>query len=155
MYGARVRHASGQHHSPRIRDSRVAVLDQVSWRPPGKFPSKRCAVSTCKNASTSWTVVSVSSLSRGGDVTVYVLDINQPSLPTLFFFCCCVCFCLYGSFNSISFHKFSRQLSAFWLCSSGLISAFMVLSTIYLFMTVSHIPWYNPLWLTGLKALSN
>ena len=46
------------------------------------------------------------------------------------FSCCsCVCFCLYGPFNCIPFHEFSRQLSAFSLCSSGLISAFLVLST--------------------------
>ena len=35
----------------------------------------------------------------------------------------CVYFCLYGPFNCISFHQFSRWLSAFSLCSSGLISA--------------------------------
>ena len=33
-----------------------------------------------------------------------------------FLFCSCVCFCLYGPFNCISFRKFSRQLSAFSLC---------------------------------------
>ena len=35
------------------------------------------------------------SRSRGGDVAVHVFDINQPSLPTLFFsfkFCSYVCF---------------------------------------------------------------
>ena len=57
-----------------------------------------------------------------------------------FLFCSCVCFCLDGRFNCISFHKFSRQLSAFSLCSSGLISALMVLSSIYLFMKVSFSP---------------
>ena len=53
--------------------------------------------------------VSTGSPSRGWDVTVYVLDITQPSLPTLFYFfvfCFCVCFCLYGPFNCISFRKF-------------------------------------------------
>ena len=40
----------------------------------------------------------------------------------------------------ITFHEFSRQLSAFWLCSSGLISALLVLSTVYLFMKVSPSP---------------
>ena len=53
-----------------------------------------------------------------------------------FSFCSCVYFCLYGPFNSISFQKFSRQLSAFSLRSSGLISASLVLSTMYLFMKV-------------------
>ena len=47
-------------------------------------------------------------------------------------FCSCVCFCLYGRFNYISFHTFSRRLSAFSLCSSGVISAVLVLSTIQL-----------------------
>ena len=36
-----------------------------------------------------------------------------------FLFRSCVCFCLHGPFNCISFHKFSQQLSAFSLCSSG------------------------------------
>ena len=51
-----------------------------------------------------------------------------------FLFCSCVCFCLYGPFNCISFHKSSRQLSAFSLCSPSLISDLLVLSTIYLFL---------------------
>ena len=73
-----------------------------------------------------------------------------------FVFCSCVCFCRYGPFNCISLHKFSRQLSAFLLCSSsGLISALMVLSTIYSLDESLPQPWYNPLWLTGLKAPIN
>ena len=43
----------------------------------------------------------------------------------------CVYFCLYDPFNCISFHIFSRQFSVFSLCSSSLISALSVLSTIY------------------------
>ena len=79
--------------------------------------------------------------SCGGDVAVYVFDINQPSWPTPFFlFRSCVYFCLYGPFNCISFHKFSRQFSVLLLCSSGLISALLVLSTIYLFMKSSLSP---------------
>ena len=56
--------------------------------------------------------VPAGSPSRGGDVAVYVFDVNQPSLPTsfllLFFllFYSCVYFCLYGPFNRISLHKF-------------------------------------------------
>ena len=48
-----------------------------------------------------------------GDVVVYVFDIDQPSLPTPFLFCSCVYFCVYGSFNCISFHKYYWQLSCF------------------------------------------
>ena len=66
-------------------------------------------------------------------------------------FCSCVCFCLYGPFNCISFYKFSRQLSAFSLCSSDFISALLVLSTTYL-LRIPLQPCYNPLWSTGLKA---
>ena len=84
-------------------------------------------------------VVPAGSPSRGGDVMVYVTDINPPSLLSLFFvlFCSCVCFCLYCPFNSISFHKFSRQLFAFSLCSSGLISALLGLSTLYIYIITS------------------
>ena len=57
------------------------------------------------------------------------------ALPS-FLFCSCVCFCLYGPFNCISFPKFSRQLSAFSFCYAGLISALLVLSTICFFMKV-------------------
>ena len=52
-------------------------------------------------------------------------------------FCSCVYFCLYGPFSCASFHKFSRQLSAFSLCSSDIIFAVSVLSIMYLFMKVS------------------
>ena len=57
-----------------------------------------------------------------------------------FLFCSCLYCCLYGPFNCISFNKFSRQLPAFSLRSSGLISALVVLSTIYLFTKVSFSP---------------
>ena len=82
--------------------------------------------------------VPAGSFSRGGDVTVYVKDVNQPSLHVLFFlFCSCVHLRLYSPFNCISFNKFSRQLSVLSLCSSGLISALLVLLTSYLVMKVS------------------
>ena len=57
-----------------------------------------------------------------------------------FLFCSFVCFCLYGPFKCISFHTFSRQLSAFSLCSSGLMSALLVVTTVYLFMKVFFSP---------------
>ena len=63
-------------------------------------------------------------------------------------------FCLYGPFNCISFHELYWQLSAFSPCSSGRISALLVFSTIYLYESLPQ-PWYNPLRLTGLKALTN
>ena len=82
------------------------------------------------------------SYSHCGDVAVCILDINQLSLPTFFSVPVSVSVfmalstVIYG-FNCISFHKFSRQLSAFSLCSSGLISTLLVLSTIYIFLWTS------------------
>ena len=80
-------------------------------------------------------------LYAGGDAAVYVFDINQPSLPTPVYSVLCVCFCLYGPLNCISFHKFSRQLFAFSLCPPGLISVLLVLSAMFFFfMKVSFSP---------------
>ena len=53
-----------------------------------------------------------------------------------YLFSSCVDFCLYGPFNYISLHKSSRQISAFSFCCARLVSALLVLSTIYLFMKV-------------------
>ena len=73
-----------------------------------------------------------------------------------FLLCSCVCFCLYGPFNCISFHTFSSQLSVFLLCSSGLIFALLVLSTICLFMKVSFSPNIIPNgWLGSKHQLTN
>ena len=75
----------------------------------------------------------------------FCLWLNQLSLPTA---SCSVLesfvfFCLYGPFNCISFHKFSRQLSVFSLCSFSLISALLVL--ISLWKSPSALI-FNPLW---------
>ena len=85
------------------------------------------------------TTAPTGSPSRGGDVVVYVWH-KPTELAHSFLSCYCVSFCLYGPFNCISFHKFSGELSAFSLCSSGLISALFVISTIHLFMKVSFSP---------------
>ena len=58
--------------------------------------------------------------SRGGDVAIYVLDINQPSLPTP---------CLYGPFSCISFHRLMlpttvRFLTLFFLSYFCLFGSF-------------------------------
>ena len=86
--------------------------------------------------------VPVGSPSRGGGVTVYVRH-KPTELAHSFLFCSCVHFCLYGPFNCISFHKFSRQLSALLLGFSRFY-ALLVLSTIYLFMKVSFSPDKTP-----------
>ena len=84
-------------------------------------------------------LVPAGSPSRGGDVTVYVFFFwrKATELAHSFLFSSSVYFCLYGPFNCISLYKFSPQLSAFSLCSSGLISALLIVSTIYLIMKVS------------------
>ena len=68
---------------------------------------------------------------------VYVLDINQPSLPTPFYSVLVSVSVITALSDVFHFLNFSRQFSAFSLCSSGLISALLVLSTIYLVMKVS------------------
>ena len=98
----------------------------------------------------SYTAVLAGSLSPGGDIAVYVSDINQPSLPIPFLFCSCAYICLYGPFSCILFHTLSRQLSAFSLCSSGLISALLALSTKCLFSKVS----FNPNIITHTRLMS-
>ena len=80
-------------------------------------------------------LVHTGSPSRVGDVAVYVFDINQPSLPTPFH-SILVPISVFMSLSTLfhESHKFSWQLSAFSLCSSGLISAisvFMALSTVF------------------------
>ena len=85
-------------------------------------------------------LVSMSLPSRGWDVAVYVFDINQPGLPTPFYSILVSVSVFVALFNRSSFHKFFRQLPAFTLCSFGLISALLVLSTICLFMKVSLSP---------------
>ena len=80
------------------------------------------------------------SLSSGGDIAAYAFYISQPSLPIPFNSVLVSVSVFRGPFNCILFHKFSGQLSAFSLCSSGLISAVLVLSIIYLFMKVSLSP---------------
>ena len=68
--------------------------------------------------------------SRGENVAAYVFDINQPSLSTPFYSVLVpvsIIMALSAVFHSI---QFSRQLSAFSLCSSGFIFALLVVSTI-------------------------
>ena len=79
------------------------------------------SISPCPSVSVSVSVslVPAGSPSLGRDVVVYVKD-KSTELAHSFLFCSCVYLCLYGPFNRISVHKFSRQLSAFSLCSSGL-----------------------------------
>ena len=64
---------------------------------------------------------------------------KQTELPFLFILFLCVFLSLWP-FLPYFIPKNSRQLSAFSLCSSGLISALLVLSTTYLFMKVSLSP---------------
>ena len=64
--------------------------------------------------------VPAGSPSRGGDVKVYVLDINQPSLPTPFY-SVLVSVSVFMALSIVFHSTLSRQLSAFSLYSSGLI----------------------------------
>ena len=102
-------------------------------------PCVRACVRVCYMNLYDCAVVPVGSTSRGGDVTVYVFNMNQPSLPTPFILFLRLFLC-YGPFNCISFHEFSQQFSAFSLCSPNLISALLVLSTAYMSLLTSPKP---------------
>ena len=65
-------------------------------------------------------LVPAGSPSRAGGVVGFFQRHKPTELTHSFLFCCCVCFYLYNPFNCVPSQKFSRQLSAFSLCSSGL-----------------------------------
>ena len=70
---------------------------------------------------------------------VYVRDINQPSLPTPFY-SVLVSISVFKALSTV-FHSInSPDDSPLSDCSSGLNSALLVLSTIYLFLRVSLSP---------------
>ena len=78
--------------------------------------------------------------SRGGNVPAYVKDINQPNLPTPFF-SVLVSISVFMALSTVFYSITSHDNCVFSLCSSGLISVLLALSTIYLFMKVSfHLP---------------
>ena len=90
---------------------------------------------------------------RGGDVAVYVFDINQQSLPTPFDFVLVsvsLFLALSAAFHSINYPDNSP------LSHSALpvlfLPASLVLSTTYLFYESLSQPWYILVWLTGFKA---
>ena len=68
------------------------------------------------------------------DDVFYVFDINQTSLST-FFPSVLVSVSVFTALST-AFNKFSQQLSAFSLCSSGLTFALLVLLTLYLFIKI-------------------
>ena len=86
--------------------------------------------------------VPASSSSRGGDVAVYVFDINQPSLPTPFHYVL-VSISVFMALSTV-FHSINAPdnspLSHSVLPVTSRISTLLVLSTIYLFLKVSFSP---------------
>ena len=69
----------------------------------------------------------------------FMVDVNRPSLPTPFY-SVLVSISVFAALSTV-FHSInSPNNSVFSLCSSGLISALLVLSTIYLFMKVCFSP---------------
>ena len=98
--------------------------------------------------------VPAGSPSRGGDIPVYVLDVNKQNLPTLSI----LFLCLFLSLRPFQLYFSPQILSTtlrfltlhFWsyFC---LIGPFNYIS---LYESLPE-PWYNLLWLTGLKAPSN
>ena len=75
-------------------------------------------------------------------------------LANPFLFCSFVCFCLYGPFNCISFHKLSQELRFLTPLFRSHFCLFGPLNYISLYESLLQ-PRCNPLWLTGLRALTN
>ena len=99
--------------------------------------------------------VPAGSPSRDGNVTVYVYDVSQPSLPAPFNSVLVSVSVLMTFSTVISLHKFSRQLSVF---SSQFFRSYLCLIGPFNNMSLYERllqPWYSPSWLTGLKTAIN
>ena len=82
-------------------------------------------------------LVFAGSPSRGGDVTVYVVDINKPSLPAPFFYSVLVSVSVFRALLTVFYSINSPDNSPISHSrSSDLNSALLVLSTICLFIKV-------------------
>ena len=77
--------------------------------------------------------------SRNGNVTVYVKDINQPSLPTPFYSVLVSIF-VFMALSTVFHYINSPDNSPLSHCSSGLISDLLVLLAMYVFTKVSLSP---------------
>ena len=152
----------GEQFPEGLCKKQVVYVSSVKIRSMWSFQLKECSHQRrlhwrqhCIYHYVSLLTVPTGSPSLGGEIAVYVCH-KQTELSHSFLFCSFVYFCLSGRFNCISFHKFSRQLSVFSLCSSAVISALLILSTIYLSFKISFnpdiIPWG---WLGSKHQLAN
>ena len=98
--------------------------------------------------------VPTSSPSSGEDVAVYLSDINQPSLPTPFQSVLASVSVLMA--HSTVFHSIN-SLDNFPLSHPVLPVLLLPYWSFQLYISYEGLPqpWYNPLWLTGLKAPTN
>ena len=127
----------------------------------GKRPLKKsrsrlkCATSLSDSMHMHTHIYYTSSPSRSGDVVIHIFYINQPSLLTPFLFCSCICFCLYEPFHCISLPIDSPNNSL--LSHSVLLVSSLPYWSFQLYILYQSLlqPWYNPLWLTGLKVPNN
>ena len=109
-----------------------------------------------KTKSFIWSCYSVSMgpLSRGGDVAVYVFDINQPSLPTPFYYVLVsvsvfvALSTVVHSINSSNNSPLSHSVLSGLFCFIG------PFNYISLYESLPQ-PGCHPLWLTGLTAPTN
>ena len=85
---------------------------------------------------------------RGGDIVVYVFDINHPSLSIPFYSVLEALSTVFDSINSPTTLRFPALFFRSYLC---LIGSFDFIS----FNESLPQPWYNPSWLPGLKAPTN
>ena len=111
---------------------------------------------TITSSSSSFSVRSVpaGSLSRGGDVAVYVFDVNQPSLPSPFhsvlvsISAFMALSTVFHSINSPDNSPLSHSVLLILLC------LMVLFNYVSLYESLPQ-PSFNPLWLTRLKAPTN
>ena len=119
----------GRRGYPTEKLRSCCFYDTSCWQSIAKFLSLSLCVSVsvfhglsvCLSVCVSFTLLNTAFLflsvpagspSRGGDATVYVKDVNHPSLPTPLY-SVLVYFCLYGPFYCTSYHKFSHTTLRF------------------------------------------
>ena len=97
-------------------DGHAYLTDREEGSDGGHQPDEVAVVHRVSLKAGRTVTVPLGSPSRGGNLTVHVLDIKQLSLPTLFY-SVLVSLSVFGPFQLYFILKLSRQPSAFSLCS--------------------------------------
>ena len=139
------------NHKCFLQQSNVSSYSTVTFYVNKSWPAQ-CCLRCCFQMESGHTIFTPAVCSTPVEFTLE-FDLQNGELFTQCnFICLTVSISVFMALST----EFSRQLSGFSLCSSGLRSAFLVLSTIYLFMKVSFSPDIIPSgWLGSKHQLTN